>query len=164
MITVYIGVGTNVEKEKHVEAAVKELSQLGDSLKLSTIYECAPIGFDSDSFYNLVVEMKTSMPLILFSQSLRSIEMRWGRSEFAEKYQDRTLDLDIVLFGEEVRLSDPQLPRSDIFKYPFVIQPLYELCPHLVIPSDGRTIEQVWSQSTGFGSLTSVKPWFDLKN
>ncbi|PMJ91295.1 2-amino-4-hydroxy-6-hydroxymethyldihydropteridine diphosphokinase [Vibrio sp. 10N.261.55.A7] len=162
MITVYIGVGTNVEKQKHVEAAVKELSHLGENLKLSTIYECDPVGFSSDSFYNLVIEMKTSSTLTEFSQLLRSIEVRWGRSEFAEKYQDRTLDLDVILFGTEVRSSDPQLPRSDIFKYPFVIQPLYELCPDLVIPSDGRTVQQVWSQSTGLGSLTRIEPWFDL--
>jgi 2-amino-4-hydroxy-6-hydroxymethyldihydropteridine diphosphokinase len=162
MIAVYIGVGTNVEKEKHIEAAVEELSKLGENLKLSTIYECASVGFSSDSFYNLVIEMKTSLSLIQFSQSLRSIELRWGRPEFAEKFQDRTLDLDIILFGEEIRESDPQLPRSDIFKYPFVIQPLYELCPDLVIPSDGRTVQQVWNQSTGFGSLTAIKPWFDF--
>ncbi|MGF1720131.1 2-amino-4-hydroxy-6-hydroxymethyldihydropteridine diphosphokinase [Vibrio kyushuensis] len=164
MITTYIGVGTNVERKKHVEAAIAELSQLGEQLKLSSIYECASVGFDSDAFYNLVVEMKTSMSLTDLSQSLRKIEISWGREEFAEKYQDRTLDLDIILFGDEVRDSGPQLPRCDIFKYPFVIQPLYELCPDLHIPSDGRTVRQVWRQSSDFDSLISIKPWFDLKN
>ena len=164
MITTYIGVGTNVERKKHVEAAIVELSKLSQHVKLSTIYECEPVGFDSHAFYNLVIELQTSMSLQELSQSLRQIETIWGREEFAEKYQDRSLDLDILLFGDEVRDSAPQLPRHDIFKYPFVIQPLYELCPDLRIPSDGRTVRQVWSQSSGFDSLTSIKPWFELKN
>ncbi|MCK6262307.1 2-amino-4-hydroxy-6-hydroxymethyldihydropteridine diphosphokinase [Vibrio sp. ZSDE26] len=163
MITTYIGVGTNVERKKHVEAAIHELSLLGEDLKLSTIYECPSVGFDSAAFYNLVVEMKTSLPLIDLSQSLRKIELNWGRCEFAAKFQDRTLDLDIILFGNEVSESDPQLPRSDIFKYPFVIQPLYELCPDLIIPSDGRAVRQVWCQYSDLDSLTSIKPWFELK-
>ncbi|MGC9403019.1 2-amino-4-hydroxy-6-hydroxymethyldihydropteridine diphosphokinase [Vibrio genomosp. F10] len=163
MITAYIGVGTNVEREKHVEAAVNELSLLGEELRLSTIYQCAPVHFDGDNFFNLVIEMKTALSLTELSQALRNVEMRWGRSDFAQKYQDRTLDLDIILFGEEVSESDPQLPRSDIFKYSFVIQPLYELCPDLHIPLDGRTVQQVWNQSTDFDTLTGIEPWFELK-
>mgnify|MGYP006207029217 FL=1 len=61
MNTTYIGVGSNVERRKHIEAAIVELSELGQDLRLSTIYECEAVGFEGDTFYNLVVEMKLSL-------------------------------------------------------------------------------------------------------
>ena len=59
-------------------------------------------GFDSHAFYNLVVEMKTELSLADFALTLREIELRWGRDSQAKKFQDRTLDLDIILFGDTV--------------------------------------------------------------
>lgn len=162
MITCYIGVGSNVERHKHIEAAVAELSTLGDNLRLSTIYECEAVGFAGDAFFNLVVEMKTALSLADFSRQLRQIELKWGRSEHAAKFQPRTIDLDIILFGDCVSDQDPQLPRSDIYKYGFVIKPLVELCPELIVPKDGRMIRQIWQESSYNEVLTSVEPWFDI--
>ncbi|MGU3847430.1 2-amino-4-hydroxy-6-hydroxymethyldihydropteridine diphosphokinase, partial [Vibrio diabolicus] len=54
MITTYIGVGTNVEREQHALAAYQELLQLGENLLVSPVYECEPIGFSSQNFYNFV--------------------------------------------------------------------------------------------------------------
>ena len=102
MITAYIGIGSNIERRKHIHVAVQELSQLGWDIRLSTIFECEAVDFDSDSFYNLVVEMKTSLKLADFARQLREIELKWGRSAEAEKLEPRTIDLDIILFGEEI--------------------------------------------------------------
>ncbi len=156
MTRVFIGVGSNVEREKHVQAAFAELSLLGKKLRGSGVYECDPVGFDSHPFYNLVIELETELPLTEFSHLLRNIEIKWGREEQAKKYQDRTLDLDIILFGDMISETKPELPRSDIFKFPFVIQPLYDLCPELVVPGDGRTVEQIWQQMGGMENLSLV--------
>ncbi|MBW3697170.1 2-amino-4-hydroxy-6-hydroxymethyldihydropteridine diphosphokinase [Vibrio sp. T187] len=156
MTTVYVGVGTNIDRDKHAQAAWDELKQIGQDLKCSPIYECAPVGFDSSAFYNFMVELKTSQTLTEFSQTLRKIEIKWGRSENAHKFQDRNLDLDIVLFGDLVSEKDPELPRSDIFKYPFVIQPLYDLCPNRVIPDDGRSVSEIWQKMDQLDSLSVV--------
>ena len=156
MTRTYIGVGSNVEREKHVKAAFQELSLLGCNLRASGVYECDPVGFDSNPFYNLVFELETALSLTEFSHFLRNIEMKWGREEHAQKYQDRTLDLDIVLFGDVISAKQPEIPRSDIFKYPFVIQPLNDLCPELVVPGDGRTIQQIWQQMDGIETLSLV--------
>lgn len=129
MITAYIGVGSNVERKKHIKAAIDELRHLGQGLRLSTIYECPSVGFDGDRFYNLVVELQTTENLTEFSRSLRDIELKWGRCEHAEKFQPRTIDLDILLFGDEVSAQSPQIPRKDIYHYAFVLKPLAELCP-----------------------------------
>ncbi|EHK9004029.1 2-amino-4-hydroxy-6-hydroxymethyldihydropteridine diphosphokinase [Vibrio vulnificus] len=156
MNTVYIGVGSNIEREKHARAAWQELSLLGEALQASPIYECAAVGFDSHAFFNFVIRLNTSMTLEELASQLRQIEMRWGREENAAKYQDRTLDLDIVLFGECISSQKPELPRSDIFKYPFVIQPLYDLQPDLVIPGDGRTVEEIWQTARDLDTLKAV--------
>jgi 2-amino-4-hydroxy-6-hydroxymethyldihydropteridine diphosphokinase len=156
MTTAYIGVGSNIDREKHVQAAYAELASVATTLRSSRVYECAPVGFDSHPFYNLVFEVETELSLTEFSHFLRITEIKWGRDENAQKFQDRTLDLDIVLFGEVVSEASPQLPRSDIFKYPFVIQPLYELCPERVVPGDGRTVKQIWQQMDGYDTLSPV--------
>ncbi|MCU8383517.1 2-amino-4-hydroxy-6-hydroxymethyldihydropteridine diphosphokinase [Vibrio vulnificus] len=156
MNTVYIGVGSNIEREKHARAAWQELTLLGEALQASPIYECAAVGFDSHAFCNFVIRLNTSMTLEELASQLRQIEMRWGREENAAKYQDRTLDLDIVLFGDCISSQKPELPRSDIFKYPFVIQPLYDLQPDLVIPGDGRTVEEIWQTARDLDTLRAV--------
>lgn len=162
MTTVYVGVGSNIERRKHIEAAIEELLTIGNHLQISTIYECASVGFNSAAFYNLVVALETRFSLSDFAAQLRAIESRWGRDPQAKKFQDRTLDLDIILFGEEISAQDPELPRSDIFKYPFVIQPLYDLSPERIVPNDGRSVRQIWQQAINLESLTPVKLWFDI--
>ncbi|MEZ8099689.1 2-amino-4-hydroxy-6-hydroxymethyldihydropteridine diphosphokinase [Vibrio bivalvicida] len=161
MITTYIGIGSNIERRKHIEAAITELSAIGCDIRLSTIYECESIGFDSNAFYNLVVEMKTSLTLTEFSRQLRKIELKWGRAENAGKFEPRTVDLDIILFGDQTCSSKPEIPRGDIFKYAFVLKPLFELCPQLVVPQDGRTIEQIWQQASFDTDLEAIPLWFD---
>ncbi|MCR9422738.1 MULTISPECIES: 2-amino-4-hydroxy-6-hydroxymethyldihydropteridine diphosphokinase [Vibrio] len=162
MTTVYVGVGSNIERRKHIKVAIEELSTIGNHLQISTIYECASVGFNSAAFYNLVVVLETRLSLSDFVAQLRAIESRWGRDPQAKKFQDRTLDLDIILFGEDISAQDPELPRSDIFKYPFVIQPLYDLSPERIVPNDGRSVRQIWQQAINLESLTPVKLWFDI--
>ncbi len=136
--------------------AYRELQKLGDELLVSPIYECEPIGFSSQNFYNFVIALRTALSLEELSYKLREIEFKWGREENAQKYQDRTLDLDIVLFGECISTQKPELPRSDIFKYPFVTKPLFDLEPNLVIPGDGRTVADIWQLMQPVDSLTPV--------
>ncbi|WP_260260948.1 2-amino-4-hydroxy-6-hydroxymethyldihydropteridine diphosphokinase [Vibrio intestinalis] len=162
MITAYIGIGSNIDREKHVEAALKELEHLGEQLRISTIYECDAVGFDSEPFYNLVAELRTSLSLTDFSQALRNIELKWGRKINAGKFEPRTVDLDLILFGDLVSKQSPQIPRCDIYKYRFVIQPLSELCPDFVVPDDGRTIEQIFKAGSDSQPLAAVKPWFNF--
>ncbi len=162
MTIAYIGIGSNIDRETHIQQAIELLAQLGDGIKLSTIYQSEALGFKSESFYNLVVEIKTALNLKDFSLALREIEFHCGRGSQAQKFEARTIDLDILLFGEQVSAQRPQLPRPDIYRYPFVIQPLYELCPELIIPDDGRTIRQIWLQAKDLHLLTEVKLWFNF--
>ncbi|MDN2480196.1 2-amino-4-hydroxy-6-hydroxymethyldihydropteridine diphosphokinase [Vibrio astriarenae] len=165
MTTVYIGLGTNIERHQHVEAGLKELALLGSNLSVSTIYECEAVGFESQPFFNLVVKFDTLLSLDELATQLRAIEVRWGRPCNAQKNQPRTLDLDILLYGDLVS-DKPTLPRDDIYKFAFVIQPLFELSPDLLIPGTTKTVKQLWQASEPVltQKLTEVEPWFDINN
>ncbi|QIL85124.1 2-amino-4-hydroxy-6-hydroxymethyldihydropteridine diphosphokinase [Vibrio sp. HDW18] len=162
MITAYIGVSSNQQRHQSIEAGVRELSALGHQLRISTIYQSPSFGFAGQDFFNLVIEIQTPLSLLELQAQLKAIELRHGRLLNAQKYQDRTLDLDIVLYGDWVSECKPILPRPDIYCYPFVIQPLYELCPQRVIVGDGRTVEQIWQQAQDLASLTRVPLWFSI--
>jgi len=161
MTTAYIGIGTNVNREASIEAAIFALQEIADSVRLSTVYECASVGFESSPFYNLVAEVSTSASYEHFQKQLRDIELELGRPAAAQKFQDRTIDLDIILFGERTSTVEPKLPRDDIYKYPFVTLPLSELCPDKIIPSDGRTVRQLQQLVQGEETLRAVELWFE---
>lgn len=164
MTRVYLGVGTNIDRQRHTVAAVTELKKLDANLQVSTVYQCPASGFDGAEFFNFVVGLDVSLELDQLKQHLRSLELNYGRPMDAKKNQNRTLDFDILLFGEQVCTQKPQLPRSDIYKFNFVLQPLKELCPELVIPEDGRTVLQLWEQTFesigGDSNLSPVSIYF----
>lgn len=162
MTLAYIGIGSNIERHQHIQAAYQELKNVSHYLRCSSVYECDPVGFDSHAFYNTVIEIDTSLSLLELQLSLKQIEFKWGRTANAQKLQDRTLDLDILLFGEVISENTPVVPRCDIFDYEFVLQPLCELNPQLIIPNDGRSVEQVWEQFEHKGSLKRVEFEFRL--
>ncbi|GLR75764.1 2-amino-4-hydroxy-6-hydroxymethyldihydropteridine diphosphokinase [Aliivibrio sifiae] len=155
MITTYIGIGSNISPEKNVKIAIDELHQLGEITKVSTVYEAEPVGFSGHNFFNLVVELKVNYSLRELGALLRAIEIKWGREPNAKKNQDRTLDLDILLYGDVVSASDPTLPRDDLFKFAFAILPMVELNPDLIIPSTEKTVSQIWAD---FPRSQSLKP------
>lgn len=140
---VYIGVGSNIEPERHVLIAWRELAHLGPRRHASSVYQCHAQGFDGPCFYNCVIALDTHLSLSELKQQLRAIEVRWGRPAQASKNQSRTLDLDILLYGDTVCEQPIVLPRPDVFCYDFVIYPLQELQRDLVIPGDGRTIGEI---------------------
>ncbi len=143
MITAYIGVGSNLEREKHIQVAYQELKRLADDVRPSPVYSCESVGFSGHEFYNMVFRIETELSLPDLNKALKSIEIKWGRAIDATKFQNRTLDLDILLFGQMVSHDKPKLPRDDIFKYPFVVQPLFDLTPDLLIPEDGRSVRAI---------------------
>lgn len=161
MITAFVGVGSNIDREKHSRIAVKALSSLGKNLVISNVYDCASVDFESAPFFNFVVQLDTTMSLSQFAHALREIEFASGREKNAKKFQDRSLDLDIILFGDQISLMSPQVPRDDIYKYPFVIQPLFELCPDLIIPNDDRSVRDIWLNVDNLESLVKVDFLFD---
>jgi 2-amino-4-hydroxy-6-hydroxymethyldihydropteridine diphosphokinase len=130
------------------------------------VYACESFGFEGNEFFNMVARLDTELALDELSSALKNIEVKWGRAADAAKFQDRALDLDILLYGKEISQKKPLLPREDIYKYSFVTQPLYDLDPQLVIPQDGRTLKQFLETMCDVDSLTRVdfRGWLVVVN
>lgn len=151
--SVYVGLGGNVgESASRILRAMGNLDDLPETrvLARSSLYQTAPIGNPAQSdFINAVVRLSTSLsPAGLLTQLL-AIERRHGRVR-AEKNGPRTLDLDLLLYGDRIA-SDPQvtLPHPRMHERAFVLLPLNEIAPGCVIPGRGpvaRLLAQVTEQ------------------
>ncbi|OZS45362.1 2-amino-4-hydroxy-6-hydroxymethyldihydropteridine diphosphokinase [Photobacterium sanguinicancri] len=155
MTRTFISIGSNIEREHHIHVAMTELKKLGVHFEVSRIFEAEPVGFSGPNFYNCVVALETSLSLSVLQQTLKQLELDYGRAPDAKKNQSRTLDLDILLYGNVQQNSLPTLPRADIYKFAFVLWPMAEIAPDMKIPGEDRTILQLWNE---FGTEQALWP------
>lgn len=149
MIQVLVSVGSNIEREYHIVAAMAALKELDSNCRPSRVFEAKPVGFpaglDAPNFYNLVVELHTKLSLEAMLLALRDIESRFGREPNAIKFRSRALDIDLLTYGQCCQVGILSLPRSDIYKFAFTLQPLADLCPFQCIPGDTQTYLEAWT-------------------
>jgi len=142
----YVSIGSNIEREKNVCAAVAALRQRFGTLALSRVYENRPIGFEGENFYNLVAGFESGESPELIAAALHAIEQCQGRTRGPSKFSARTLDLDLLLYGNLVRDDEQlRLPRDEIREYACVLGPLAELVPNDRHPETGETFAQMWA-------------------
>ena len=144
MTRIYISLGSNIERERHIRAGLDALHAEFGALRVSRVFESAAVGFNGRPFYNLVVGADTTLPLPILCQRLRAMEFAHGREPDAKKFAPRTLDLDLLLYGDLVCEAPIALPRGEILTNAFVLWPLAELAPGLRHPVDGRTLGELW--------------------
>jgi 2-amino-4-hydroxy-6-hydroxymethyldihydropteridine diphosphokinase len=150
MPRVWISVGSNIDRERSVRAALWELRQLFGELVISPIYETEAVGFDGDAFLNLVVGVDTARAPGELHALLREIEARHGRQRSGHRFNARTLDLDVLTYGDAVTDDGgKQLPRDEILKYAFVLGPLADVAADERHPEDGRSYRDLWRDFRG---------------
>lgn len=137
--TVYVAIGSNVSPHTHVPAAVEQLARHARLTGLSRFYQTPAIGrSDQDDFINGVARLETSFPPAAFKYDvLRVIERDLGRTRDEDLYAPRTMDLDILLYGDLV-CDEPglEIPDPDILERAFLIEGLLDLEPGLRLPGD----------------------------
>ncbi|RUO22969.1 2-amino-4-hydroxy-6-hydroxymethyldihydropteridine diphosphokinase [Aliidiomarina minuta] len=148
MTQVFISIGSNIDPEWHIRAGVERLQQLFSVVSLSSVYESESVGFRGDNFLNLVAKVETDSSVAELQKLFKQIEDDFGRVRDGIKCSARSLDLDLLLYGDKVNVanseSEPELPRAEITYNAFVLWPLAELAPHLQHPVTGRSYAQMW--------------------
>lgn len=156
MHKVYLGVGSNQGRVKNIRSGLIALKQKLSDIKLSPVYESEAQGFSGPAFYNFVVEGKTRLSLEALSYWLKAIEHDHGRLANAEKYSDRFLDVDILLFDDLVGcFSGIKLPRTDVLEQSFVLIPLSDIAPDLIHPKNHLSFMQLRRERPAFETLVN---------
>jgi 2-amino-4-hydroxy-6-hydroxymethyldihydropteridine diphosphokinase len=147
MPRVFVSIGSNIEQTRHLLSCLRALEQHFGMLELSSVYESEAIGFDGDNFYNLVAGFECSLSVAELSALLRCIESENGRRRGGPRFSARTLDIDILTYGDQTGLIDGvALPRQEITENAFVLLPLAELAPDSRHPSNGKTYRTLWRE------------------
>ncbi len=145
MPEVYVAAGSNVDPEKHLGLASAELGRYFPGVRFSPWYRNRAAGFTGADFINFVAGFPTDLPLEAVLARLHAIEGLCGRAREAPRWAPRTMDLDILLYGDRVADTPAlRLPRPDLLTRAYMLGPLADLAPALVHPTAHLTIEALW--------------------
>lgn len=143
MIRVYLALGSNLADPLHqVQSALNALAAMPDTTLVATssLYRTPPYGPpDQPDFLNAAVALDTTLTAETLLDHTQRIELEQGRVRKAHRWGPRTLDLDIMLFGEQT-LNTPRLtvPHYDMHNRAFMLLPLREIAPDLTLPNGTR--------------------------
>jgi 2-amino-4-hydroxy-6-hydroxymethyldihydropteridine diphosphokinase len=142
----YLGLGSNVgDRRAHLQAAVDALPARGvDVLASSSVYETEPVGevLDQPDFLNACVRVRTALGPEALLDACKAVERKLGRAGGGVRHGPRPIDVDLLLLGEERYRSERlSLPHEQVTSRRFVLVPLLELAPGLVVPGAGRAAD-----------------------
>lgn len=144
MTEVFVSIGSNIEPERHVALALRHLREQFGELRVSPVYRTAAVGFEGEDFLNLVVAFETEFDVDTVDRQLDAIEASAGRSRNAARFAPRTLDIDLLLYGDSVIERDGiRVPRREITQYAFMLKPLVDIAGPRKHPQDGRSFAEL---------------------
>ena len=147
MPEVFVGAGSNIEPRQHLGAGLRALAEHFVLLRLSPVYRNSAVGFEGEDFLNLVIAFETAAPVGEVAAVLAGIEAANGRTRGEAKFAPRSLDLDLLLYGDVAGMVDGiELPRDEITRYAFVLKPLADLVPDRAHPVLGRSYADLWEE------------------
>lgn len=154
-VRVFVSAGSNIEPRANLEAACTALKEHYGEIELSPLYRSPAAGFSGPDFLNLVVSFRTEERPAEILERLADLEAHAGRDRSAGQFSSRTLDLDLLLYGDRIDAA-LKLPHPDIERYAFVLKPLADLAPDLRHPATGAAFSEHWESFTGSRDLHPV--------
>ncbi|GIU50769.1 2-amino-4-hydroxy-6-hydroxymethyldihydropteridine diphosphokinase [Shewanella sairae] len=145
MAKIFISLGSNIDPERHLKAAVIDLEAHFGELVLSSVFESEAVGFDGTNFLNMVVAAETELSIAEVVSTFKQIEQDHGRVKGAKKFAPRTLDLDLLLLDDTICNHPIELPRAEILYNAFVLWPLAEIAPSLCHPVVNQSYQALWN-------------------
>ena len=152
---VFVSAGSNIDPRANLQAACRGLEERYREIELSPLYRSPAAGFSGPDFLNLVVGFRTEEAPAEIVERLAELEAKAGRDRSAGKFSSRTLDLDLLLYGDRIDAS-LKLPHPDIERYAFVLKPLADLAPNVRHPTTGATLAEHWQSFTAPHNLHRV--------
>jgi 2-amino-4-hydroxy-6-hydroxymethyldihydropteridine diphosphokinase len=157
---VFLSLGSNVDRERNIAFAISMLRERFGQLRLSSVYESDAVGFEGDPFYNVVVELSSSLLPAELVTVFREIENAGERSRAEPRFGPRTLDLDLLLYDDLVLQQEGlTLPRREILECAFVLCPLAEIAGELRHPVNAKTYAALWAEFDPRGQKIGRAPW-----
>lgn len=149
MTRIYLGIGTNTEREHHLRRGLDALEQLLGPLQLSPVFESEAVGVLGTRFYNMVVGAQCQLSLADLNAGLKAIEAACGRREQSSPGRI-TLDVDVLEYGQLCGCHGKvRLPRPEVCSNAFVLWPLALLAPDVRLPGSALSHAQLWADWRG---------------
>ena len=161
MTRVFFGIGSNIDKERTIARSLNMMREVFGEVKLSPTFESEAVGFEGDNFFNLVAEVNTEQSLEEVIKSCKRIEDDCGRDRSGPKFSSRTIDIDVLLYGDMECDSPIELPRGEILENAYVIWPMALLAPEVVHPSENQTMGELWNNFSHNQNLWQVEIDYD---
>ncbi len=157
MTRVYLSLGSNVDPEKNLRSAIAEMREKFGDADVSPTYRFPAVGFDGPVFLNLAVGIDTDMTAPALNDWLHALEDRHGRRRDVPRFSNRTLDIDIVLFGGGIFRGEGNLevPRKELMQT-FVMQPLADIASDAVHPVLRCSIGDLWRAGMAEGERGEI--------
>ena len=152
MPEVFVAAGSNIQPRARLRQALALMRQAWPDLRVSRAYSNKAVGFEGDDFINLVTGFSSDQPLPEVLERLHAIEAACGRPRQAAKWAPRSMDLDVLLYGDTVgACPGAVVPRPDLDKRPYMLGPLAEIAPDVVHPTAGKTLGEMWANFDSAG-------------
>jgi 2-amino-4-hydroxy-6-hydroxymethyldihydropteridine diphosphokinase len=154
MPEVFVAAGSNVEPRAYLRRALALLREAWPGLRVSRAYANRAVGFEGDDFINLVVGFHSDDSLQQVLDTLHRIETACDRPRNAPKWAPRSMDLDVLLYGDEVgEFPGATLPRPDLLRRPYMLGPMAEIAPELRHPVEGSSFRDLWARFDAGGHV-----------